>query len=54
MQELFSNFSNVIVIIVLIILVISAIVIIRRNKGKCLNCSFEKSCPLKKVNKNVK
>lgn len=48
------NVFDVLIILVIVILFIIALISIRRNKGKCAYCSHSKSCPFKKVNKDVK
>lgn len=42
------NYGNIIVITILVLLVFFAVIIIRRNKGKCSCCKNSNSCPFAK------
>ena len=54
MNEISFNIADLITIICLVIVIIISLIIASRNKGKCNGCSYNNSCPFRKVDKNVK
>lgn len=48
------NILDIVIVLILIVAIISALIVIRRNKGKCAYCNLADNCPFRKVNKNVK
>lgn len=40
---------DIIILIIIFIVAIAALIMIRRNKGKCAYCTHSENCPFKKV-----